>query len=293
MDKLEEILYERVADLANMKREKPKAKLIREKQAIRKARRDFLLAQDQMQMQTKALCRPLCEAIHERLPQELRDMIVRYLITENSATFLTDKDGKVSITNGLSTLQYAFEEEFTGAGLHAYIIYELMTQDARFHFRTHHELLDKVFKHYAANEYGNLDLASKMKRLSLVVTERHLKDRQAVLAHLEALTKLSKGAEVLFIIDTGYCTQAQAIRQVRRVLRMMFGLLEGLHKLGLHITVVISPIYSDSEVDHSRVNPLFLTYYVVSKAVLASHSLVLISESGSIQHRLSHTSPSL
>jgi hypothetical protein len=201
-----------------------------------------------MQMQAKVLCRPLCEAIHERLPQELRDMIVRYLITENSATFLTGKDGKVSITNGSSTLQYAFEEKFTGTGLHADIIYELMTQDARFHFRAHHEMLDKVLKHYAANEYGNLDLASKMKRISLVVTEWHLKDREVVLAHLEALTKLSKGAEVVFIIDTGYYTQAQAIRQVRRVLRAMFALLERLHKLGLHIAVVVNPIYSDSEV---------------------------------------------
>jgi hypothetical protein len=48
IDKLGEFLYERAADLANMKKEKPKAKLIREKQAMRKVRRDLLLAQDQM-----------------------------------------------------------------------------------------------------------------------------------------------------------------------------------------------------------------------------------------------------
>jgi hypothetical protein len=241
-----------------MKREKPKAKLIREKQAMRKVRRDLLLAQDQMQMQAKALCRPLCEAIHERLPQELRDMIVRYLITENSATFLTGKDGKVSITNGISTLQYAFEEEFTGTGLHADTIYELMTHGARFHFRAHHELLDKAFKHYAANEYGNLSLASKMRRISLVITERHLENREVVLAHLEALTKLSKSAEVMSIVETGYCTQAQAIHQVRRVLLAMFALLERLHKLGFHIIVVVNPIYSDSGV----VNASYATFSI-------------------------------
>lgn len=138
-----------------------------------------------MDAPVKALCRPFCEAVHERLPQELRDIIARHLLTESSVTFLSSEDDKISFVNGLSTLRHAFEDEYTGIGLHMDIISELMNEDARFDFRARHELLGKVFKHFAADERRNLDIPPKMRRLSLVVTERRLEVREVVLAHLE------------------------------------------------------------------------------------------------------------
>ncbi|KAI4949527.1 hypothetical protein J4E91_005266 [Alternaria rosae] len=148
---LSEAFHDKAAKLDKMKRANPKAKLTREKQALRKAGRDLRLARtsftDQVEAQAKALCRPFCEAVHEQVPQELRDIIARHLLTESSVTFLSSKDDNISLVNGLSTLQHAFEEKYTGTGLHTDIISELVTQDARFDFRARHELLGKVFKH--------------------------------------------------------------------------------------------------------------------------------------------------
>ncbi|KAI4675344.1 uncharacterized protein J4E84_010086 [Alternaria hordeiaustralica] len=249
---LSEAFHDKAAKLDKMKKANPKAKLIQEKQASRKAGGELRLARtsftDQVEAQAKAICRPFCEAVHDRLPQELRDIIARHLLTESSITFLSSKDGKISVVNGLSTLRHAFEEDYTGIGLHMDIISELITQDARFDFRARHELLGRVFKHYAADERGGLDLACKMRRLSLVLTEHHLEDREAVHARLEELCKLSKGAKIFIIIETGHGTKAQTLRQVRRVLRVFFELLKRLHKLGLHIHVVVNPAYSASQV---------------------------------------------
>ncbi|KAI4638756.1 hypothetical protein J4E93_009784 [Alternaria ventricosa] len=250
--RLSEAFHDKAAKLDKMKKANPKAKLIQEKQASRKAGRELRLARtsftDQIEAQAKASCRPFCEAVHERLPQELRDIIARHLLTETSVTFLSSKDGKISIVNGLSTLRHAFEEEYTGIGLHMDIISELLKQDARFDFRARHELLGKVFKHYAADERGGLDLACKMRRLSLVVTEHHLEDREIVLARLEELCRLSKGAKIFIIIETGHGTKAQTVRQVRRVLRAFFELLQRLHNLSLHIHIVVDPAYFASRV---------------------------------------------
>jgi hypothetical protein len=238
-----------------MKGEKPKAKFIRERQALRKAGRDVRLARirfdEQIQTGAKSLCRPLCEATHDRLPPELRDMITRNRITGNSATFIPGKDGKIAFSNGTLTLQHAFEEEYTGTRLHTDIIQELMRQSARFDFRARHDLLGKVFKHYAVVEHGRLDLPSKIKKLSLVVTAHHLRYREVVLAHLEQISNISKGADIYFMVEAGSSTQAQIAHRVRRVLRMMFSLLERLHKLELHIHVCVNPPYSVSKVKNS------------------------------------------
>jgi len=235
-----------------MKRANPKARLIREEQALRKAGGDLRLARtiftDQIEAQAKALCRPFCEAVHQRLPQELRDIIARHLLTESSVTFLSSKDNKISFVNGLSSLRHAFEEEYTGIGLHMDIIRELINQDARFDFRARYELLGKFFKHYAVDERGGPDLTSKIGRLSLVVTEHHLKSREVVLTRLEELCRLSKGAKIFIIIETGHGTKAQTLRRVRRVLRVIFKLLRRLHKLVLDIHVVVNPAYSASQV---------------------------------------------
>ena len=128
------------------------------------------------------------------------------------------------------------------------IINELIKQGARFDFRARHELLGKVFEHYKVDERGGLDLTSKIGRLSLVVTERHLEDREVVLNRLEELCRLSKGAKIFIIIETGHGTKAQALRQVRRVLRVLFKLLRRLHELGIHIFVIVNPTYSASQV---------------------------------------------
>ncbi|KAI4698908.1 hypothetical protein J4E81_005520 [Alternaria sp. BMP 2799] len=249
---LSETFDDKAAKLDQMKRANPKARLIREKQALRKAGRDLRLARasftDQIEAQAKALCRPFCEAVHQRLPQELRDIIARHLLTESSVTFLSSKDNKISFVNGLSTLRHAFEEEYTGIGLHMDIIRELINQDARFDFRARYELLGKVFEHYAVDERGALDLTSKIGRLSLLLTEHHLKNREVVLTRLEELCRLSKGAKIFFIVETGHGTKAQTIRKVRRVLRVLFKLLRRLHKLGVHIYVIVNPAYSASQV---------------------------------------------
>jgi len=235
-----------------MKRANPKARLIREKQALRKAGGDLRLARtsftDQIEAQAKALCRTFCEAVHQRLPQELRDIVSRHLLTESSVTFLSSKDDSISFVNGLSSLRHAFREEYTGIGLHMDIIRELINQDARLDFRARYELLGKVFEHYAADERGGLDLTSKIGRLSLLVTEHHLKNREVVITRLEELCRVSKGAKIFFIVETGHGTKAQTIRRVRRVLRVLFKLLRRLHKLGLHIHVVVNPAYSASQV---------------------------------------------
>jgi len=219
---------------------------------LRKAGGDLRLARtiftDQIEAQAKALCRPFCEAVHQRLPQELRDIIARHLLTESSVTFLSSKDNKISFVNGLSSLRHAFEEEYTGIGLHMDIIRELINQDARFDFRARYELLGKFFKHYAVDERGGPDLTSKIGRLSLVVTEHHLKSREVVLTRLEELCRLSKGAKIFIIIETGHGTKAQTLRRVRRVLRVIFKLLRRLHKLVLDIHVVVNPAYSASQV---------------------------------------------
>ena len=250
--KLSEAFHDKAAKLDKMKKTNPKAKLIQEKRASRKAGGELRLARtsftNQVEAQAKAICRPFCEAIYDRLPQELRDIIARHLLTESSVTFLSSKDGKISFFNGLSTLRHAFEEEYTGIGLHMDIISELIKQDARFDFRARHELLGKVFKHYAADERGGLDLACKIRKLSLIVTEHHLEDREVVHARLEELCKLRKGAKIFIIIETGHGTQAQTVRQVRRVLRVFFELLKRLHELGLQIHIVVNPAYSASQV---------------------------------------------
>ncbi|KAI4951775.1 hypothetical protein J4E86_007191 [Alternaria arbusti] len=249
---LSEAFHDKAAELDKMKRANPKARLIREKQALRKAGGNLRLTRtsftDQVEAQAKAQCRPFCEAVDERLPQELRDIIAGHLLTESSVTFLSSKDRKISFVNGVSTLRHAFEEEYTGIGLHMDIINELIKQGARFDFRARHELLGKVFEHYKVDERGGLDLTSKIGRLSLVVTERHLEDREVVLNRLEELCRLSKGAKIFIIIETGHGTKAQALRQVRRVLRVLFKLLRRLHELGIHVFVIVNPTYSASQV---------------------------------------------
>jgi len=82
----------------------------------------------------------------------------------------------------------------------------------------------------------------------LVVTEHHLEDREVVHARLEELCKLSKGAKIFIIIETGHGTKVQTIRQVRSVLRVFFELLKHLHELGLHIHIVVNPACSASQV---------------------------------------------
>ncbi|KAI4938578.1 hypothetical protein J4E85_001019 [Alternaria conjuncta] len=245
-------LHDKAINLGQMKRANPKARFIREKQALRKAERDLRLARtsftDQIEAQAKALCRPFCEAVHQRLPQELRDIVAGHLLTESSVTFLSSKDGKISFVNGLSTLRHAFEEQYTGIGLHMDIINELIKQGARFDFRARHELLGKVFEHYKVDERGGLDLTSKIRRLGLVVTEHHLEHREVVLTRLEELCRLSKGAKIFIIIGTGHGTKAQTLRKVRRVLRVIFKLLRRLHELGVHIFVIVNPAYSASQV---------------------------------------------
>jgi hypothetical protein len=86
----------------------------------------------------------------------------------------------------------------------------------------------------------------------LVVIERHLRGCEVVLAHLEKLSGLGRGANIyIIIIETGYGTQPQAIHQIRCVLRMAFLLLKRLHDLEIRIHVVVNPAYTTSKVRNS------------------------------------------
>ncbi|KAG9187313.1 hypothetical protein G6011_05184 [Alternaria panax] len=76
----------------------------------------------------------------------------------------------------------------------------------------------------------------------------HLKDRDVVLAQLERLAGLDKDADILVIIEAGHGNKAQIIDRVRRVLRMIFPLLQRLYHLGIYIHVVINPAYTASKI---------------------------------------------
>jgi hypothetical protein len=180
---------------------------------------------------------------HERLPQELRDIIVSHSIDNSSVTFFSDKDDKITVANSASALQHVFETKYTGIGIHNDMIKMLMSMGARFDFRARHELLGKVFDQYAA--FG-IDLPSKIRSLSLIIMESHLKDRELVLAQLERLTKLGKGVDVYFFVEAGHGTKAQVIHRVRRIHRMIFPLLQRLYKLDIHTHVVVNPAYTAS-----------------------------------------------
>jgi hypothetical protein len=86
----------------------------------------------------------------------------------------------------------------------------------------------------------------------LVVIERYLKDREAVLAYLGKLSGLGRGANIyIIIIETGRGTQAQVIHQVRRILSMVLLLLKRLHDLEIRIHVVVNPAHATSKIRNS------------------------------------------
>jgi hypothetical protein len=82
------------------------------------------------------------------LPQELRYMVVRHIITDRNVTFFT-KDNNISVANGTSpkSIQHCFDVEYTGTCTHLTIMTELAEQGARFDFRARYELLGKVFEY--------------------------------------------------------------------------------------------------------------------------------------------------
>ncbi|KAL1801542.1 hypothetical protein ACET3X_001884 [Alternaria dauci] len=262
INKLKENVHDSASELEQMTRDHPKLKLIQQKQALREVGRDLRLAQnsfdEQVKMQAEILCRPLCELANERLPQEIRDMLVRHLIEDDSVTFFLNKDNKLCLVNGASNLQHIFEERYTGIGLQMNILKVLLDTGVRFDFRARHELLGKVVDYYAA--FG-IHLPPKIKSLSLVLIERHMKEREFVLAQLERLTELSKDADVLVIVEVGQGTKARVIHRVRRVLRMIFPLLTRLHEPGIYIHVVFNPSYDASRVKNGSDDTFSIAHY--------------------------------
>ncbi|KAF1829866.1 hypothetical protein BDW02DRAFT_602202 [Decorospora gaudefroyi] len=162
--------------------------------------------------------------------------------------FFYGKDNRISVANGTSALQHCFEEDYTGAGMHQSILTELADTGSRFDFRARHELLGKVFEHYAAGDYPGLDLPSKIKKLGLIIMERDLKHREAMLAHLEQLFRLDKGAEIYFFVETGNESKEQVARRFRHILFVVFSLLERLHLAGYQVKLVVNPAYVASDV---------------------------------------------
>lgn len=120
--RLKKTLHAKAASLQKTKVAEPKKRLIREKQALRKSAHDLRLAKEafENQVQARAMhsCRSLCEAVHLKLPQELRDIVTRYLINDANATFFRGRGGKLKFANGTTDLQPYFDEDYTGTGLH-------------------------------------------------------------------------------------------------------------------------------------------------------------------------------
>jgi hypothetical protein len=119
------------------------------------------------------------------------------------------EDNKVSFANGTSpkNMQHCFDVKYTGIGTHLTIMTELAKQGARFDFRARHELLDEVFKFYATLD-TNFNLASKIKKVDVVLMERFLDNRKVMLKNLADILQLPPGVEITFFIKTVGGSQA-------------------------------------------------------------------------------------
>jgi type II secretory pathway component PulF len=88
--KLKKIFRIKAEELEKARKANKDAKLIRQKQVLRKAgatlREAVNKLNGQLERQMKMQCRSFCEAMHEKLPQELRDMVVRHIITDRNVT---------------------------------------------------------------------------------------------------------------------------------------------------------------------------------------------------------------
>ncbi|KAF1850259.1 uncharacterized protein K460DRAFT_269872, partial [Cucurbitaria berberidis CBS 394.84] len=237
---------------------------IKQKRELRKAGLELRAAKkkfkDQVAAQARRECRPLCEKMHAKLPQELRDIICESIISDHNATFFHGENHETTVANGTSPLQHCFEPAYTGKGMHKDMVVSLGRLGSRFDFRGHHELLGTVFEQYLV-EFG-LDLATTIKRIGLLVTERDLKTRETMFERLENLFKLSPGTAMYIFIETGDKTLPQVKRQFRRVLRVLFPLLHRLKDAGYLIKIVMNPPYLSSAVKNSNAS----TFSVVPEA---------------------------
>jgi hypothetical protein len=213
---------------------------------LKTAKRKF---ENHIETQAKRQCRSLCEKMSDKLPRELRNMVYESLIMENNATLYDGLNEKVKLANGYSAIQHCFDTDFTGSTMHKDVIEELNHRKVRFDFRHSHALISTAFTQYAS--IHQLDLASALSNVGVILNLRDLKGRDLVLDRLKGVFELRKGAHVHIFIEADGRTQAQIGRSFRRVLRSIVMFLGRLKQSGYEVTVVMNPSYMRSTVKNS------------------------------------------
>jgi hypothetical protein len=210
--------------------------------ALTTAKRKF---EDQVSDEAKRQCLPICEAMYEKLPRELRDMVYEFLIIGTNATFYNGQGDKVQLANGCSPLNHCFNVDFIGMGMHRDLIQELGRKGARFDIRRCHGLLAKVF-----TQHGT-DLAFTIKNVGISLRLDDIKTSEKVVSSLDALYKLQKGSTIhVFVVADGR-SKKQVKRCFGHVLRAFMPFLVRLKSAGYVICIVMNPSYENSTVSNN------------------------------------------
>jgi hypothetical protein len=221
---------------------KQKKELRDTSKALTTAKRIF---EDQVSDEAKRQCLPICEAMYEKLPRELRNMVYAFLIIGTNATFYDGQDDKVQLANGCSPLNHCFDVNFTGKGMHRDLIEELGQKGARFDIRRRHGLLAKVFMQHGA------DLAFKIKNVGISLRLDDIKLGEKVVSSLDAIYKLQKGSTIHVFVEADGKSQKQVKRCFGRVLRAFMPFLVRLKTAGYIICIVMNPSYERSTVSNN------------------------------------------
>ncbi|KAL6153966.1 hypothetical protein ACJQWK_01634 [Exserohilum turcicum] len=241
---------------------------------LRKANDNLRLAkttlEDHIQAEAIRSCHSLCEAAIEKLPQELRDMITEFLVTDEDVAFFIGKDNKLKIAHGLDNPQHCYDPVYTGSNFHTDILKQLVTGTRCFHFRSRHEFLEMFFDAYiCSNEYGHLALNTKVTKLSLAISENCLKNRATLRSNLEYLSIFPARTLLNFIIQT---PSTLVIRQLARQLRHLVNIIGPctlpLHNSGYDVNMVINPEYRSSNVKNNSDSTFSFPVVDKSEAVM-------------------------
>ncbi|KAH7069732.1 hypothetical protein BKA63DRAFT_420984 [Paraphoma chrysanthemicola] len=216
-----------------------KKKLKKITKALKTAKRSF---EDQVTHEAKRQCLPIFNAMYDKLPRELRDIILDNLISNTNATFYNGKDGKVQLANGCSNLQHVFDVSFTGNGVHRDAIEELVRKGARFDFRRRHDLIGQAFAQY------DFPLAPTLTKVGFTLNSDDIKAREKGCVSLNALYKLQKGSNIHVFIEADGKTQEQVGRSFRQITRAFMTFFSALKDAGYVVNIVMNPNYLRSNV---------------------------------------------